>query len=272
MSALKHAVRSDERIPTLPAFMARLLGVYARENYNVADVVSVLRVDPAVTTRLLRMANSPYFGVTRRIHTLHEAVILMGQGVVQGLALGTSLLRPWGSRLAPEPVRNVWVHSYLCALVCRHLARNSEPRADRSDPEALFIAGLLHDIGKILFLGREPEAYAALLAEAADPLEFQGREKALMGEGHDLLGEEALWGWHLPPHVAALAGAHHTGEIRPQWKADLDILLAAHALVAGEATVPLGAPLPAALLDGAQQMLDEHRGAAEEFYKTLIMA
>lgn len=222
-------VARDERIPTLPAVVGRLLAVYASEDYTLAEIVGVIERDPSITTRLMRLANSPFYGTPGEVATVGGAVMLLGGATVQGLALGASLLKPWEMSLAPKAVRDLWVHSWLCGIGCRELAALARP-AGGAEGGALFVGGLLHDIGKILLLKRDPPAYAELLEVSEGDVELMDAETERFGENHRELGFDALAAWGLPPLIAGFARARVLGDLRAEHRTEAGIFIAAHEL------------------------------------------
>jgi HD-like signal output (HDOD) protein len=265
-------IKSDERIPTIPAVVARLLAVYSNDDFEVEDVISVLNQAPGVSARILRMANSPFFGFSRKILSTREAVVLLGRGLVQGLALGTALLEPWGTRLPPEPVWRIWSHSYLCGFGCRVMALQSGARAGQSSPEALSVAGLLHDIGKIVLLSRHTEEYAVVLEEVESEVELIGRERALFGDDHAEIGSEAMVVWEMPELFSAVAGGLVDNRVRGEFRVDLELVRLVHAIVEDEPIEELAEGFSPTAVETTRVKLLEARGAAEEFCKIVYPA
>ncbi len=258
----------DRPLPTLPVVVVRLLAVYAAEDYAVGDVVRVLETDPALSGRIMRLANSAYYGFRSRIDTVAHAAVLLGEATVQAVALGSSLLRTWRGRPLPPAVEDVWLHSYLAGFGCRELALRLPPGTLPADPDAIFLAGLLHDVGKILFLSQDEAGYAADLTEAGSSAELRGRELRRFGTDHAEAGAELLGAWHLPPWLCAVVGSHHEGELRSEFEPVREVLAAAHAACRGEPAA--GTRLvPAALADDLLDRLAEARPEAEAFYRAI---
>lgn len=269
MNEIAKSITGDDRIPTIPAVVARLLSVYADEAYELDDVVSVLKHAPGISARILRMANSPYFGFSRRIYSLNEATVLLGRAMVQGLALGTALLKPWNTRLPPEAVWSIWRDSYLVSIGCRALAVQNGAASDHSSPEELSVAGLLQDVGKIILLSRHPEAYLKLLEEGKEVAEQLEDERMLLGEDHTELGFEAMVQWRMPELFSAVAAGHHGEGVRACYAADLELVRLVNALVAGEDTEHLEHCVSPSALEATRVKLLEAHGAAEEFCKII---
>lgn len=261
--------QGNEKIPTLPAIVGRLIALYSSDNYGVTEVARVLERDPSISTRLLRLANSPYFSYTGGIRSVGSCVMILGQATVQGLALGSSLLAPWLNSVAPQAVRSVWVHSWLTASGARYLASRGAC-GPGADPEAIFMAALLHDIGKILLLRDKPLEYAKLLEEHAEDRGLMEAEAALFAQNHATVGFAALFGWKFPETSSALAGARSAAEVRPDLRPAWLVFDAAHRAACGLPQTGETAALGAELLEELSGHVESGRDAAEEFYRAII--
>lgn len=261
-----------ENLPTLPVVVARLVHLYASEDYSVEEIVTVLEADPPVSGRLLRLANSAYYGFPGDVDTLRRAVVLLGGVTVQGLVLGTTVFRRWSRHAAPAAVREIWVHAYLCGLGCRYLARRLPPHPHLPLPDTLFLAGLFHDVGKIYFLAKEPDEYGVLL-ETAQGVDLRIEERAKYGQDHAEMGGRLLESWGFPQPVVRAVEYHHgdglRAELRPAWR----ITRGVHRLLATsegeEEPAPADGPLPEALMNDLKTHLEASRAGAEAFYEAI---
>ncbi len=261
-------VPSPERsLPTLPAVVARLIALFATPDYRIEDAVRVLEHDPPISSRVLRLANSAYYGLPRRVDRLHRAVTLLGSATVQALCLASAVFELWGNA-PPQPVRDLWTHAYLTGEGARFLARRTPHPAGRVHPDALFLAGLFHDLGKIGFLDADPEGYLRVLSEAHHGPDLRTGERALFGWDHAEAGAALLEHWNLPGPIVALVRHHHEGELRAELQTGLNLLRWAHAAAGG--TEPPGEPLLGAPLAGdLEAFLDRQKPQAEAFYNAL---
>ncbi len=199
-----------QKTPTL----ASLPGVYTRLNDAVndprtssQDVATILAEDTALAARLLRIANSAFYGFPARIDTISRAVTLVGTRQLRDLALATSIVKQFEG--LPEGVvtmTSFWQHSIACGVTARILATHRrEPNVER-----FFIAGLMHDIGRLVIFGTIPEVAKQTLDEAQNHEELLHKtEKKLLGFDHADVGGALLQQWKLPAHTVNAVAHHH---------------------------------------------------------------
>jgi HD-like signal output (HDOD) protein len=259
---------TDAPLPSLNITVSRLLALYAREDHTPEAIVRLLEMDPAIAGRVLRLANSAYYGFGTRVNTLRRAVLLLGGVTVQAVALGANLLVAWGRERAPAEVAAVWIDSYLCAKGCRHLGLRLPPHSHRSPPDALFLTGLLHHIGKIWFLSINPLEYATALDENPSPAELARREEELFGWDHAQAGGALLEAWQIPEPIVAAVRHQHGDRLRAELRLDWCVLAAATAICQGAPVAP-ELEIPATLVDDVTDQLKRDRGEAEAFYQAI---
>ena len=139
---------------TLPNVFIRINQLVEDPNSSTADIAKTASQDPSFTLRLLRVANSSFYGFPSTIDTVAKAVSVIGTSQIRNLALSMSVARSFdGLPNNLVSMDNFWHHSLYCALVARILAK----QARKCDPEAVFTAGLLHDIGELIIFNRLPE-------------------------------------------------------------------------------------------------------------------
>lgn len=202
-------VRDVGGLITLPDVYLRINQLVEDPASSTDDIARVISQDPSFTVRLLRVANSPLYGYASRIDTVARAVTLIGTSQIRSLALSMSVAKSF-SGMPNELVsfENFWRHSLLCALAARHLAKE----ARRCDPDALFTAGLLHDIGELVIFNRLPEQATDMLLrvlDSQDELPIHESERQVMGFHHGDVGGELARLWRLPPLLEESIAYHH---------------------------------------------------------------
>ncbi len=194
---------------TLPHVFVRINQLVEDPNSTMADIAKAVGQDPSFTVRMLRVANSPFYGFSSSIDTVDKAVAVIGTSQIRNLALSMSV----ASTFAGLPnnlvsMENFWHHSLYCALIARILAKNIRG----CDPAAVFTAGLLHDIGELIIFNRLPnEAKEALLLtlDGLDELPIYQTEQQIIGFDHAEVGGKLAGRWSLPPLLVECISCHH---------------------------------------------------------------
>lgn len=202
-------IRSAFEIPALPQSAVRLAGIVANDTIELGEVVQVIECDPALTLKLLRIANSVYSSPSRAIGTVKDSVVRLGTGAVLGLAIG-ACVQPNLVRVIPGynmPAGEFWRHSLAAAIATEMLKSISRQRLT---PLA-FTTALLHDIGKIV-LGKflDPETLELLeRASLEGHQEFSRSESEILSINHAEIGGIVAQHWGLPEAVVKGITFHH---------------------------------------------------------------
>jgi putative nucleotidyltransferase with HDIG domain len=194
---------------SLPDVFIRINQLLENPDSSMADIAKAVSQDPSFTLRLLRVANSSFYSFSSTIDTAPKAVSIIGTSQVRNLALSTAI----ASTFAGLPnnlvsMENFWHHSLYCALIARGLAR----QARKCDADAVFTAGLLHDIGELVIFNRMPEQAKAVLQavmDSGDTLPVYMAERQIMGFDHAQVGGELARQWHLPAMLEECIACHH---------------------------------------------------------------
>ncbi|MCD6151895.1 MAG: HDOD domain-containing protein, partial [Deltaproteobacteria bacterium] len=155
-----------EELPTLPAVIPKLLSLMDNPKSSAAEVTEVISHDPALTAKLLKVANSAYYGFPAKISDLKHAVALLGFNLVKSLAISIGVIKnlPRGKQSAYFSASGLWLHSLAVATVMQDMGRRFYSRDDNHD--YLFIIGLLHDLGKVVLDQFFPESFNEVLEKA----------------------------------------------------------------------------------------------------------
>lgn len=205
---IQDIVRKTGDLPTIPAAAVRVMRETQNANASAASVAKILATDQALSAKVLRLANSAYYGLTRRVADLQEAVVILGMKSVKNLALVAGTY-PWMSRpvtgyhLGPE---QMWSHAFGTAVGAQLVARLSK----RAPEDVAFTAGLLHDIGKVaLSVWLENKMGAILLYANREGISFDAAERKILGYDHCQVGCYLAQEWNLPEEIALAALFHH---------------------------------------------------------------
>ncbi len=194
---------------TLPDVFIRINRLVEDPNSTVGDIAKAVSQDPSFTVRLLRVANSPLYGLSSTVDTVSKAVSIIGTSQIRNLALSTSVASAFeGLPNDLVSMENFWRHSLYCALAARILAK----LARKCDVEAVFTAGLLHDIGELVIFNRlsaQAQEVLLLVLDNVDELPVYEAEWQIMGFDHAQVGGELARQWHLPPLLEECIAYHH---------------------------------------------------------------
>lgn len=190
-----------------PDICVRVFDLIESDTASADEIGEVISSDPSLTARLLRLVNSAYFNLARKVDTVSRAVTLVGIRELYSLILAVSAIRTF-SNLSGSLVNmdTFWRHGLFTGLIARNLAR----RVHVLHPERLFVAGLLHDIGHLVLYTRLPEIMQQILLVSGgdEGLQHQA-ELSELGFSHADLGGALAETWKLPDALCAAISYHH---------------------------------------------------------------
>ena len=203
-SAREQALAALRRLPRLSA-VAIQLQLVPHEDLEIDDAAETIRADAALSADVLRLANSPLFGLGQPANSILHAVVLLGLNRIVSFVI-TAALRSFGNPArGTAALRRCWRHGLACGLICEDLAEIAG-----LDSDIAYTAGLLHDIGRSGMLGVWTKRYAGLLDEATpEPLALLASERQELGITHVDAGACLLRDWRLPEVLVEVAQFHH---------------------------------------------------------------
>lgn len=208
VSQLEHRLRACPRLPSLGSVNSALRELLHADQRYTSQIAEVIRRDPSLTARLLRLVNAVYFGFSTPVNSIEEAVFFLGVRQIRQLAMMTPIIEDF-HKLAGESAfdwRRFWQHCIATALLTREIAGAFELTGDESD----YVAGLVHDVGKIVMAAAFPEHFAAIQDEHAHTQEnLLEVETRLLGMDHAELGALYLQQHRLPDILVESARWHH---------------------------------------------------------------
>lgn len=200
-------VREASGLASPPDICATVFDLLQSPTASARDFGEVISRDPNLTARLLRIVNSPFYGLASPVDTVSRAIAIIGHRELYHLLVAVSAVTAF-SKIASDLVNmdTFWRHSIYCGLLSRALAR----RCRVPHPERLFVVGLLHDLSSLILYQRVPEAATELLLQSAGKEQtlYQG-ELARFGFSHADLGGLLLRGWRLPEALQQAVRYHH---------------------------------------------------------------
>lgn len=212
---IEEIVKKTPDLPSLPAAALKVMRETESSTSNASSIAHILAQDQALSARVLRLANSAYYGLTRKVTNLQESVVVLGMRCVRNLCM-VAATYPWMSRkldgycLGP---RELWTHSFGTALGAQLFARLS----GKCSEDQAFTAGLLHDIGKVA-LSVWLENKTALVAQyaAQAKVSFDEAERTILGYDHCQVGEHLANSWNLPDDIVQSVRWHHDPDAMPE--------------------------------------------------------
>ena len=206
---LLQRLKASATIPSMPQVILRFLDIVRDPVFSYDDLVDVLSTDPGLTGDVLKMANSAFFGVNRRVAGLHQALSLLGMRRVRSLVLGRHMVRSLCRGESDSILFGDFWHRSLATAV---LASQFAKRNAAALSEEAMVAGLLGEIGVMVLAHGLPE-YAPVLEHytSDSPSAYAAREREILGLDHAELSASILEDWQLPAYIIEAVRRRYTG-------------------------------------------------------------
>jgi putative nucleotidyltransferase with HDIG domain len=205
---LQQIIRDADDLPTLPIVATKMVQVAESERSAAIDLAEVISKDQSLTAKVLKLVNSPFYGFSQKITTVSQAVALLGFHPMRSLALGVSVFKAMGGEEGDGEFDRKWFWEHsLCVGACSRLLA---PRVGYPSPEEAFVAGLLHDIGKIILdQYKRKEFGEAIRLSEMESIPVREAERKILGVDHALVGKLIADEWGLPYQLKMVIGKHH---------------------------------------------------------------
>jgi two-component system cell cycle response regulator len=210
-ASLKELLKRSDRLPTLPAVALKILEVARKEDVTVSEMEKVISADPPLAAKVLRIVNSPFYSLPRKVTSVRQAISLLGVNSVKNLALGFSLVRSNNrSKASGFDYTGFWKKSIITAVAAKLLARQGMSQVSGED---CFFLGLLEDIGVLAVNQAAPKPYADVLRLKRDKkLAQDAAEREVLGFDHAEAGSFLIESWGLPAVFHQPIRYHHEPE------------------------------------------------------------
>ncbi|MFY8162566.1 MAG: HDOD domain-containing protein [Candidatus Kapaibacteriota bacterium] len=210
MKIINKIIKEIEEFPTLPTIYSTLSDVTANPRSTATDVANVIAQDQASATKVLKTSNSALYGYRGRINSISQAVVYIGFEEVKNLCIALSVIDMFALNSISKilsPV-DLWKHSIAVGVISRYIARTLGVK----NLEDYFVAGVVHDIGKLLFLKSIPEIYTKVLEYSIEhQVSLRVVEKEIIGISHTLAGKLLAEKWRLPKGIIEVISNQYIG-------------------------------------------------------------
>ena len=227
---IKELVDNASSLISLPEVALRVNQLANDPDSTADDMATVITQDPALVVRMLKIANSSYYGLSNEVETISRAVSVLGTNKIRDLVLSSSANKAFdGIPNDLISMQDFWHHSLYCGLLAQILAKKSK----KANTESIFVAGLLHDIGQLLMFNQLPEKShecILLLMEGSEDLETFEAERHVFGFDHMQVGSELVKNWKLAPVLQECVEFHHEPQKAKQFPVEVALINIANAV------------------------------------------
>ncbi len=201
MSNLLLKEKLIERLPSIPKVVHEVWKIIEQKNAEPAKVSEVISKDISLSAKVLKLVNSPFYGFPNRISSIKHAVILLGLDAIRGLLISTVVFGDIN-----EEIKDMWDHACDCATIAGIIAKV----LDIKESDELTVAGLLHDMGKVILKNYFPELEAKIKTlQKIENIPDSEAEKKVIGISHDTINKWITEKWHFPPILTEAIVFHH---------------------------------------------------------------
>jgi HD-like signal output (HDOD) protein len=207
-------------LPSPSPVLAKLSATLGRDDVGLAETEELIGQDPVIAGRVVQAANAAAYAGRVPVTSIHGALLRLGLVRVRRIALLAGIYNALPRRRVPE---KFWPHSLAAAACAEVVVENAQAPPDGGEPDAVFLAALLHDLGLLVLASHYPREYKALFeAVGREGQPFDVVEAAVLGIDHGSIGERLARHWLMPPSVCAAIRAHHdprSAEPEHRWNA-----------------------------------------------------
>ncbi len=260
-------------ITTLPEVTVKVINIVEDPRSTARDLHEVIKTDPALSARLLKVVNSAFYGLPGQVATVDRAIVLLGLSTVKNIAIAASIGRLFtGERISDTfTAKDIWRHSVAVGVLTRQVYRHAF--AHQPDADEAFLSGLIHDLGLLVIRQAFPQQLAQIIdRHTKEGGNFCALEEEILGANHQAFGQALATKWKFPMRLRMVLGHHHVLEgLAPECQPAAKAIFIADTMASQE---KVGFPLTAAHqtitpellqeLDLAPEKLEEFRAALPE--------
>ena len=265
---LRLSISKIKDLPTVPLVLTKILDLVEDQNSTIQELERAILSDQSITAKVLRLANSAFYGFPRKITTISKAIILVGFNSVKNIAIGVSVFEAFqrGNRKGAAEIESAWAHAVEVAFGAKMLAAKFRYAKE----EEAFVGGLLHDIGKVVLIYSMYDQYRLVLERAAADAGLQSllaAEREVFGTTHTEVGQILGISWQLPQPLIACMRLHHTQDLTSHHRELVELVSLANRLAHDESIPPdaVCAPWYSRSLTLSQQDVERFRETMKRY-------
>ncbi len=200
-------INQIKNLPTLPVIATEIMRITRNDNYSVSQIQTVIEKDPPLAMKVLKVANSAYYGVKHTVKSLRHAVVLIGMRQLSNIAISFSVLKKFEKQSSNIDWESFWEHSIAVGFVSELLIEDY----GIISKESPYTMGLLHDIGKLILNIIEPEKYYDIyLNVKKNQTSFYETEINTLGISHCEIGKMLATKWKMSEKLIEIVANHHS--------------------------------------------------------------
>lgn len=211
-SAAERIISTIGELPASPAIVSAVMGLTSSVETDISKLVKVLSADQALTAKVLKLSNSSFYGRSKGVSTLKEAILILGFYTLRSLVIASSTHSLYKRKDSNSLEQALWEHSLATAISCKEVAREIH----HNNIEEAFIAGLMHDLGKLILSQKMPAEYDAIVEEVrSSQRSFLEVEMEILGFNHVDVAKALFDKWNFPTFLSSAIYYHHRPDSKP---------------------------------------------------------
>ncbi|HGY12364.1 MAG TPA: HDOD domain-containing protein, partial [Desulfobacterales bacterium] len=193
-------IKQSKNLPQLPQVMLKLIKACNSDETEIDELIEIISIDPGLASKLIQIIGSVYINLPKEVNNIKAAVVYLGMDTIRNIAISTSAMHFFKfTKSVPEfNINQFWYHSYKCAVLARKIAEEN----DISNPDEFFLAGLLHDIGRLVLLENYPDEYKQILKTSSSESPILAAELEKFDINTPELSAWLFKQWDLNPLIA----------------------------------------------------------------------
>lgn len=200
-------IKSSKSLPSLPQVLLKLIEACNNDETTPKELSQIISKDPSLSTRVMRLVNSPYAGLINKVKSIEQGVLYLGSDTIKNIAISASVLQVFSHMEGNSffKLSQFWWHSFMCASIARSIAK----KISYPSPEEAFLSGLMHDIGKLLLWVNFTEDYSAIITDSGNNIDLLITGEKKLGATHCEVGAWLIRQWNLKSLMADAVLYHH---------------------------------------------------------------